>query len=137
MQTTGVGDGVGVGVGPDVGEGVGVGVGPVVGVGVGVGAGAGTVALCDAESEPAWFVTSRMTVYVPSLAYVWASPVAVPTLESPSPHSQLYPEMLHTPLFGVEAAGLAKTVRPLLTMIVKEADGAVQPGGSVALAPGT
>ena len=42
---------------------------------------------------------------------MWLSPVAVPTscVRRPTP---LYPEMSQTPLFGVDADGLAKMVRP-------------------------
>jgi hypothetical protein len=89
-----VGRGHGVAVGVGVGEVVGVGVGPVVGVGVGpvgvgVGAGGGTVTVRIAVSEPPWFVTSRVTVYVPGTAYVWVTGMLEPTAVLPSPKSQL------------------------------------------------
>ena len=45
--------------------------------------------------------------------------------------------MLHTPLFGVDAFGFAKIVVPDDTITVKAAFGAEQPGGWVALGPGT
>lgn len=73
----------GVAVGVGVGATVGVGVGPLVGVGAGVGVGVGvavgTVTVRIAVKAPPWFVTSRVTTYVPGLAYVCVLGILEPT----------------------------------------------------------